>query len=54
MDLVLKADRAESIKALQEHFPNDADQIARFYDFVWEYCNQWIHMVLMKHAVYLL
>ncbi len=50
MDLVLKADRAESIKTLQEHFPNDADQIARFYDFVWEYCNQWIHVVLMKDA----
>lgn len=50
MDLVLKADRTESIKTLQNHFPGNADQITRFYDFVWEYCNQWIHVVFLKDA----
>ena len=50
MDLVLKADRLESIKTLQKHFPGESENIADFYELVWEYCTQWIHVVFMKDA----
>lgn len=50
IDLVLKADRNESIKTLQKHFPHQTKQIAKFYELVWEYCTQWIHVVFLKDA----
>lgn len=48
LDITLKADRALSISALQEHFPAESDSIVRFYDLMYEYCNQWIHVTMMR------
>ncbi len=47
-DVTLKADRAESIKVLKEHFPHESGNIDRFFDLVWDYCNQWIHVLFMR------
>ncbi len=48
MDITLKADRAQAIAALQERFPAESDNIARFFDLVYEYCNQWINVTIMR------
>lgn len=47
-DVTLKADRSLSIAALKEGFPHESDNIDRFFDLIWEYCNQWIHVMFMR------
>ncbi len=48
MDITLKADRAASIATLQEHFPEEADNIQRFYDLIYEFCSQWVGVAFMR------
>jgi prolycopene isomerase len=48
IDITLKADKARSLSALKQHFPMEADNIERFYDLVWDYCNQWIHVTMLR------
>ncbi|RJP78304.1 MAG: NAD(P)/FAD-dependent oxidoreductase [Desulfobacteraceae bacterium] len=48
MDITLKADRAEAIQALKAKFPQETSGIDGFFDLVWAFCNQWIHVVIMK------
>ncbi len=47
-DVTLKADKAKSIETLKEKFPNESAGIDRFFNLVWEYCNQWIHVTMMR------
>lgn len=42
LDINLKADRTQAVMALQERFPGEASNIERFFDLLYEYCNQWI------------
>ncbi|MFH2065924.1 MAG: NAD(P)/FAD-dependent oxidoreductase [Pseudomonadota bacterium] len=48
IDITLKADRAEAIQALKAKFPQETSGIDGFFDLVWAFCNQWIHVVIIK------
>lgn len=48
MDITLKADRAASITLLQDRFPEEAENIQRFYDLIYDFCNQWLGVYFMK------
>jgi prolycopene isomerase len=48
LDITLKADRAEALQALKAKFPQETSGIDGFFDLVWAFCNQWIHVVIMK------
>lgn len=47
-DVTLKADRIKSIEALKETFPQESENIDRFFNLVWDYCNQWVHVMFMR------
>ena len=42
LDLILRADRAEAVGALKQAFPEEKDALDRFFDFLYEFCNQMI------------
>jgi len=48
MDITLKADRGEAIQALKAKFPQEASGIDGFFDLVWAFCNQWVHVAIMR------
>ncbi len=47
LDCTLSANRVELTKTLKEQFPKEADNIDRFFDFLYEFCNQWISITMM-------
>lgn len=49
-DITLKADRASSLSSLKQYFPKEADNIERFFNLVWDYCNQWIHVTMLRDS----
>jgi phytoene dehydrogenase-like protein len=42
LDVLLKADRAEIVRALKERFPAESAAIDRFFDFLYKFCSQLI------------
>ncbi len=48
MDLTLKADKAAAIDELKSHFPEEADKIDRYFEFLYQYCNEWISVLMMR------
>ena len=42
LDILLKADRAEIVRALKERFPAESPAIDRFFDFLYKFCSQLI------------
>lgn len=48
MDITLKADKAAAIAELKTHFPNEADKIDRYFAFLYQYCNEWISVLMMR------
>ncbi len=48
LDICLKADRAEAIAALKEQFPEESSNIDRFFDLLYEYRTQWIHVTMLR------
>lgn len=45
--VTLQADRDKMVVALQEKFPDEAAAIKKFFDFVWEFCNQMVSIYFM-------
>ncbi len=48
LDITLKADRSQTVTTLRERFPKEGDNIERFFDFLYDYCNQWIHVTMIR------
>lgn len=48
MDITLKANRAETIAELKEHFPAEAHKIDRYFDFLFRYCTEWLNVSVMR------
>ena len=48
LDITLKADRTEAVKALKKQFPKEALNIDAFFNLVYEYCMQWINTMIMR------
>ena len=48
LDISLKADRIKAITALKEQFPKEALSIDRFFNLLYEYCMQWINVMIMR------
>jgi phytoene dehydrogenase-like protein len=49
-DVTLKADKADSIDALKTKFPHESENIERFFNLVWSYCDQWVHIMFMRDS----
>ncbi len=47
LDITLKAERTALVTELKEHFPDEASNIDHFFDFMYEFCNQWIGITIM-------
>ncbi|RLC01566.1 MAG: NAD(P)/FAD-dependent oxidoreductase [Deltaproteobacteria bacterium] len=50
LDISLKADRTVAITALKERFPKEALNIDRFFDLLYEYCMQWVSVMIMRDS----
>ncbi len=48
MDITLKADRGQAIQALKAKFPQETSGIDGLFDLVWAFCNQWVHVAIMR------
>lgn len=48
MDLTLKAERTATIAELKSNFPDEADKIDRYFEFIYQYCNEWISVLMMR------
>ena len=48
LDITLKADRMGIIRSLKDRFPQQADAIDRFFDFLYNYCDQWLKVMFMR------
>lgn len=48
MDLTLKADKAAAIAELKSHFPEEAGKIDRYFDFLYQFCNEWLSVTVMR------
>jgi len=48
LDITLKADRPEAVAALKERFPKESSNIDRFFDLLYDFCTQWIHVTILR------
>ncbi|MBT4269570.1 MAG: NAD(P)/FAD-dependent oxidoreductase [Deltaproteobacteria bacterium] len=48
MDLTLKADRAAAVAELKEHFPTEAEKIDKYFDFLFQYCTEWLSAAILR------
>jgi len=48
MDITLKANRTEAAATLKKRFPNESSNIDRFFDLLYDFCTQWIHVTILR------
>ncbi len=48
IDVTLPADRPEAVKLLQDWFPEQRDAVARFFDFLYAFCLQYVQGRFMR------
>jgi len=48
LDVTLPAERAAAIAVLQGRFPEEAERIQRFFDFIYRYCNEWLGVMVFR------
>ncbi len=48
LDITLKADRAQMTETLKTKFPKEASAIEKFFDLLYEYCQQWVAVAIMR------
>lgn len=47
LDICLKADRAEAANVLKNQFPKEAENIDRFFDFLYEHVTDWMNVKIL-------
>ena len=48
LDISLEANRGQAAAALKERFPAESEAVDRFFDLLYEYCMQWVSVVIMR------
>ncbi|NQU64517.1 MAG: NAD(P)/FAD-dependent oxidoreductase [SAR324 cluster bacterium] len=48
MDITLKADRASATAELKDHFPTEAKKIDQYFDFLFQYCTEWVNVLVLR------
>lgn len=48
LDITLKAERGAALDALKSQFPEETEIIDRYFKFLYQYCNEWISVMMMR------
>ena len=48
LDVTLRANRAAACGELKSQFPAQADKIDRFFELLYQYCNEWVSVLIMR------